>query len=82
MIEFTLYVRHGCHLCEDMEQQLRALQDQVTFAFTQQDVDADPRLIQAYGHLIPVLIYGDETLCHYFLDQAAVLQAIGKQPHT
>ncbi len=81
MIEFTLYIRHGCHLCEDMQAQLLALQDQATFAFTQQDVDADPQLTQTYGHLVPVLTYGDETLCHYFLDQAAVLQAIGKQPH-
>ncbi len=82
MSRFTLYIRHGCHLCEDMQQQLLALQAQYDFAFTQQDVDADPQLTQAYGHLVPVLTYGDEVLCHYFLDQVALLQAIGKQPHT
>ena len=81
MSQFTLYIRHGCHLCDDMVQQLLDLQNQHEFVFSQQDVDADPQLTQAYGHLVPVLTQGTEVICHYFLDQVALLQAIGKQPH-
>jgi len=69
-------MRHGCHLCEDLLAQLQVLQQEYAFEFFAVDVDADPRLTQQYGPLVPVLALGDRTICHYFLDQAALLQAL------
>lgn len=73
---FTVYVRHGCHLCEDLLQQLSSLQQQYSFAYTLVDVDTDSTLQDTYGHLVPVVILGEKQICHYFLDQAALLQAV------
>jgi thioredoxin reductase (NADPH) len=33
------------------------------------DVDADPILEAKYDELVPVLLHGENELCHYFLDE-------------
>jgi hypothetical protein len=38
------------------------------------DVDADPALVARYDELVPVLVAGEVELCHYFLDEEAVLR--------
>ena len=74
--QLTVYIRHGCHLCEDLLQQLQALQDSHDFEYFAVDVDADPVITQQYAALVPVVVLGDRQICHYFLDQAALLQAL------
>ncbi len=76
MIEFTVYSRYGCHLCEDLLQQLSQLQQAHNFRILEVDVDSRPQLIEQYGSQVPVVTCGDEQICHYFLDQAAVLQQL------
>ncbi|MFW2374166.1 MAG: glutaredoxin family protein [Gammaproteobacteria bacterium] len=73
---FTVYVRHGCHLCEDLLQQMSSLQRANSFAYTPVDVDTDLTLRESYGHLVPIVTLGEKQICHYFLDQAALLQAV------
>jgi hypothetical protein len=36
------------------------------------DVDADPTLEARWGDKVPVLLSGEEELCHYRLDAVAV----------
>jgi len=62
------YFRDGCHLCEDMWQQLDELRRERSFKVQQVDVDGDPGLVDKYGSLVPVLAFGDELLCNYYLD--------------
>jgi len=76
VITFTVYSRHGCHLCEDLLQQLYQLQQSHTFSISEIDVDSSPQLIEQYGLQVPVVTCDDRQLCHYFLDQAAILQAL------
>ena len=76
MITFTVYSRQGCHLCEDLLVQLIQLQQVNDFKITEVDVDSSPKLIEQYGSQVPVVTCGDEQLCHYFLDQAAVMQVL------
>lgn len=76
MILFRVFSRHGCHLCEDMLEQLRLLQQQHSFEIDIVNVDTDPELVSQYGTLVPVLTLGEQQICHYFLDQAAFLQAL------
>lgn len=76
MIEFTVYSRPGCHLCEDLLQQLQLLQQAHKFNIIEIDVDTSPRLVECYGTQVPVVTCGDEQICHYFLDQAAILQVL------
>jgi thiol-disulfide isomerase/thioredoxin len=74
-MQFTLYSRSYCHLCQDMLDALNALQsDTIRFTVEVIDVDADPALAARFDELVPVL-FGDpakDELCHYFLDEAAV----------
>ena len=50
-----LLSRTGCHLCEAMARDLHDLG--ITFDLV--NIDADPAVSEAYGHLIPVLFKGD-----------------------
>lgn len=68
----TLYGRVYCHLCGEMELALQPLQAEFGFDLECVDVDSDPVLEERLGELVPVLMFGDEQLCHYHLDVAAV----------
>jgi glutaredoxin len=64
-----LYGREGCHLCEEMAAQLRAL----GVAFEEIDVDSDPRLRIRYGRDVPVLTDSSENLiCRHRVDPEAI----------
>lgn len=69
----TLYTRVGCHLCEDMEQQLELLQ-QHGFSLNVVDIDADSYLKLRYGERVPVLAAGELEICHYHLNRDVVLE--------
>ena len=70
----TLYGRLGCHLCEDMHNDLLSLQKELDFELQVVDVDSDPDLIKQYGTRVPVLASDKGEICHYFLDKQALLQ--------
>jgi thiol-disulfide isomerase/thioredoxin len=76
VVEFILYSRSYCHLCEDMLHALQALKTDYAFHVTVEDVDASPVLLEQYDELVPVLVgkQADNTirLCHYFLDEERV----------
>ncbi len=68
--ELTLISRTYCHLCHDMEAALVPLAAEFGASVTVLDVDADPTLEARYDELVPVLLHGEEELCHYILDEA------------
>lgn len=81
MVNFTLYSRSYCHLCDDMLQALQGLKRE--YAFTVQvfdidsDLNADDPLLAKYDELVPVLLGSRDNgiavqLCHYHLDEAIV----------
>lgn len=71
MTLLTLYSRPGCHLCELMlEALLPRIRGRAEIRVV--DIDEDPALRARYGHLVPVLSDGKDTLCHYQLDAAAL----------
>ena len=76
MIQLNIYIRPACHLCEDLITQLIGLQSEYRFDFHTINVDSCPQLVAQYGTKIPVVSYGDRQLCHYFLDQAAIVQLV------
>ena len=74
MIQFTLYSRSYCHLCDDMLEQLQAYKKDHEFTVQVLDVDADEALIALYDELVPVLTAKKNAeqevqICHYFLDE-------------
>ncbi len=75
-VPLTLHYRDGCHLCEDMEQQLLELLEPGSFSLTRIDIDDDPALQAAYNVRVPVLSCGEIELCEHFLDLEAVKEAL------
>ncbi len=64
----TVYVRAGCHLCDDMLVALQGWQPELGFELETRDVDSDPAWAERFGPRVPVLAAGDTEICHYFLD--------------
>lgn len=78
-IEFTLYSRSYCHLCEDLLQQLQACMPNLTSLDYQVrvidiDLPENENELALYDELVPVLFAskgeeGQVELCHYHLNQ-------------
>lgn len=64
----TLYHREGCHLCEQMLTELRALHGEA-LSIRLVDVDRDAALRVRYGLEVPVLAAGEEILSRGRLDR-------------
>jgi len=72
----TLLYRDGCHLCEDMQALLAELLPDGSYRLNRIDIDDDPALRQVHDRRVPVLMLGEQELCHHFLDLQAVRQAL------
>ncbi len=77
MNELTLYVRNGCHLCDDMKAELRPFRDELSFVLKEVEVGWDGELAERYGQLLPVLVKDGVEVCHYFLDPERLRAAFG-----
>jgi uncharacterized membrane protein len=62
MITVTLYSRADCHLCEQTQQELAALQSEIPHKLVVIDVDSHPDLQRAYGFDVPVVEVGPYKL--------------------
>ena len=67
-----VYVRHGCHLCDDMLMALEAMTVRWPFELEVIDISGDETLETLYGTRVPVLLGNDEEICYYFLDEEAL----------
>jgi glutaredoxin-like protein DUF836 len=71
-MQFLLYSRPGCGLCEEMLGELAALPTARGIPIDVIDVDLNPATRARYGHKIPVLLFGGELVCHGRLDPQEV----------
>jgi len=76
--KLTLHYREGCHLCEDMEQQLFELLEPDSFTLIRIDIDENPVVREAYNVRVPVLSCQQITVCEHFLDLQAVKEAFAR----
>lgn len=71
----TLYSRVDCHLCEVMAAELRVLCEQhPALVIDVVDIDSRDELSAIYNARVPLLMAGEQVLCEYRLDAAAVVQ--------
>ena len=75
-VQLTIYIREGCHLCDDMEQALQEYRSEFEFETRRVPIDNNKELEAAYGTRVPVLVCGDEEVCHYFLDIQALKRVL------
>ncbi len=80
-MEFILYSRSNCPLCEAMEEELIPFIEEYLIIVRRQYIDNEPELEQRYGSKVPVLTFNEETLCEYFLDPEILLRAIASSNH-
>jgi len=72
--ELTVFIRSGCHLCEDMLQELNLRRESLGFSLQAVDIVNKPELESLYGTKVPVLTHEGKEICHYFLDEVALNQ--------
>ena len=79
--EFILYSRSTCSLCEAIEAELTPFIQRYRITVQRRYVDNDEALEQEFGARVPILLVsdeaGDRVVFEYYLDEAALLQAIG-----
>lgn len=75
--DLILYVREGCHLCDqfllDLVLEFPSLQETLRTV----DVDTDPGLAAAYGLRVPVLAAAGVAVCEGRYDRPRVVAALG-----
>ncbi|MCG6935051.1 MAG: glutaredoxin family protein [Proteobacteria bacterium] len=76
MVRLTVYVRSGCHLCDDMLLALAEWRQKRDVELEVIDIFDQPALESAYGTKIPVLAMDGQEICHYYLDPVALGQYI------
>lgn len=76
-LQFNLYYRENCHLCESMRLALMKLQKKIDFNWVEIDIDRDVSLIRVYDSLVPVLDYQGQEVCHHFIDEPAIRRFTG-----
>jgi len=72
----TLYVREGCHLCDEFLVDLSRDMGPAYPALSVVDVDRDPGLAARYGLRVPVLVVAGEVACEGRYDAPRVRRAL------
>ncbi|WP_407539816.1 glutaredoxin family protein [Deinococcus radiomollis] len=68
-----LYSRVGCHLCEDAEAALDAL----NWPYTRTEIGGDLELERLYGWHVPVLVRGGKVLLKGVITRSRLLELTG-----
>ena len=71
--------REGCHLCEQMLQELADLERAGSIpTVSVVDVDSHADLARQYGLKVPVLLLDGSVICHYTLNSQELLRLVGR----
>lgn len=72
----TLYTKPGCHLCEAVEQTIRAVLRERPFELVVRNILHDPHDLEAYGTLIPVVLLDGREIARYRLSADELRKAL------
>jgi thioredoxin reductase (NADPH) len=77
MQTLVIYIHDYCHLCEEMQEQLRPLVESARIVLRVVDLDDYPDLQPIYSERVPVLARNDgEVICFGRLDTTALARVI------
>ena len=77
MKTLDVYSRRGCHLCEQLlEELLPQVRGRLDVAV--HDIDTRDDWKAAYGTRIPVVEFDGEPVCQYHLDRDALARILGR----
>lgn len=72
----TLYGRPGCHLCDDAASELQPLLAETGATLVTVNIEEDDALHRAHLERIPVILVDGVEICHFFVDEPAVRDAL------
>ena len=76
MAALRVYSRRGCHLCEELiEELLPLIRDRLTLEVC--DIDTRTEWRERYDTRVPVVEYDGELVCQYHLDRDAIVRILG-----
>jgi len=72
----TLYSKPDCHLCEAVEQVIERVRRDVPFDLVKRNIVDDPRDLETYGELIPVVVLDGREVARYRMTEAQLRAAL------
>ena len=79
MKTIDVYSRQGCHLCEQLiEEMLPLVRGQLEVRV--HDIDTNPDWTKTYGDRVPVVEYDGKLVCQYHLDPDALARILSRHP--
>ncbi len=72
-VQYTLYVKDGCELCEQFVIELSQSRPDLLEAINIVDIYGNAELISLYGDKIPVLMKDGHMLCQYYFNDSALI---------
>ena len=79
MRSLVVYTRRGCHLCEDLLEELLALVAG-RLKVELRDIDSREEWRRAYDDRVPVVEYDGRVVCKYDLDRDALKRILSDIP--
>ncbi len=80
LVTVQVFVRDGCHLCDDLLASMAAFRAEKTevMDFTLEVLDIEDRedWLEYYSDHVPVVVVNGEEVCHYFLDLEELEKAL------
>ncbi|MDJ0749281.1 MAG: glutaredoxin family protein [Woeseiaceae bacterium] len=71
MKTLTVYSRRGCHLCENLIEELLPMIEG-TLRLDVREIDTNAAWLERWAGDIPVVEYDGEVVCTHFLDREAI----------
>ena len=78
-MEFIIYSRQDCHLCDVMKDELEAMAGFKTETIKLVDIDNDPALKKRFNDQIPVLFVDDVEICRHRLSKKRLLRFLDSE---
>ena len=68
--DITMYVREGCHLCDEAKAVMTPLLSEFSAKLIEVDIDQDPTLLERYNDDVPVIFIGTLLFAQHRIDPA------------
>jgi glutaredoxin len=78
-ITLTLYMRPGCHLCDDMKDIVFPVAAQLGCTVEQRDISSDPELERDFGTDIPVLMVNGRKAFKHRLNESDLRRRLRRE---
>ena len=69
MVQVLIYTKPGCHLCEDVKDQLRRLQKDHAFEVREVNILEDSSALEQFKYEIPVVFVNGKKASKLYFDE-------------